>query len=175
VVPVIIVMGFLDLWARPHRLARELESLPVGLEVWHKPERVVGRRSGGSGGWPYVWFFQTGVRVRGDRPLRIEKFGMAAWHRGKWVYSTSRQVAHLGPLWPPNCTVFRRGEFEREYGCPSGWLVPGKEFWDRHNWAGSGRPETFQQNWFFIARDSDGHRYKGEGVVELIVSLQGQR
>jgi hypothetical protein len=164
-------MGLFRFWDRPHRLAKDLESLPVGLEVWHKPDRVLDFRMSGSGGWPYVWHFQTAVRVLGDQPLHLERFGMAAWRRGEWVYNTSSHVFHIRPFWPPDCGVFRLRVFEQEYDCPAGCLYPGKEYWGRRNWAGSGRLETFQQKWFFIAHDADGQRYKGEGIIELISGL----
>jgi hypothetical protein len=158
---------------RGHPLARDLAGLPRGLAVTHIPRRVLARPGSHPGGWPYGWFFQTAVRVVGNWPLRLEKYGMAAWHRGHWVYSVDRRVSVRDGVWPPNCTVFFPGEFEGEFGCPTGWLEPGREYRDRRNWAGSGRLATFWQCWFFVARDAEGHRYKGEAVVELVGRFAG--
>jgi hypothetical protein len=156
---------------RPATLSEALASLPVGLEVSHIPSHVLAHKTADRLGWPYGWFFETSVRVVLNRRLRMEKFGMAAWHEGSWVFSTARSVQAVGGNWPPNCTVFRPGEFEQEFGCPTGWLETGQTYCDHHNWAGSGRLETFRQRWFFIACDEEGHLYKGEGIVELVGEL----
>ena len=158
--------------AREDDLARDLAALPVGLVASHAPNPVFARLATTSEGWPVRWFFRTSVWVMGDRPLRMEQYGMAARYEGRWVYSTNRKVKVVDGIWPPNCTVFLPGEFEQEFRCPSGWLNPGVEYTDQNNWAGSGQLETFWQRWFFIAQDAEGRRFKGEADVHLLGSVR---
>jgi hypothetical protein len=152
---------------KSRKIASDLQSLPIGLEVRHFPSPAWAVKTDAGAGWRFIWQFETLVVVTIDRPLRIEKFGMGVWHRGRWLYSSSRRAIILGPFATPNCTVFSDRDFIREFNCPSGWLKPGLEASDHSNWAGSGRLLPFRQNWFFIGRDDEGRAYKGEAIIDL--------
>jgi hypothetical protein len=152
---------------RSKQISDELERLPIGIEVVHHPSTALAIKTGELTGWRHIWHFQTTVRLTIDRPLQIEKYGMGVWHRGRWFYSPDRSPIAIGPYISPNCTVFSAEDFVQEFHCPGGWLDPGVEYCDANNWAGSGGLRTFQQKWFFIARDDEGCRYKGEAIINL--------
>jgi hypothetical protein len=139
----------------------ELESLPVGLEVIHSPNPVSSPVGPDPKGWPYRWIFRTEVRAI-DRPLTIIQFGICAWDGEQWILPSNTGRYNAGLL--------DQRTFMQWYACPSARIEPGKPAVDPENWAGSHARHSFRQRWFFVGRDDQGKRYKGEAVVELLDS-----
>lgn len=93
-------------------------------------------------------------------------YGMAIWHKGRWFYRITRVNTRLW-WWPLNATTFGPQEFATAFGCPHAKLELDKKYTDEDNWAGHGRLESVRQRWFFIAKDENGKKYKGEAVIDL--------
>jgi hypothetical protein len=142
-------------------LLAELESLPVGLEVIHSPGQVRSPVGPAPEGWPYQWHFRTEVRAI-DRPLTIVQFGICAWDGRQWILPLDNRRYNAG--------VMDQKAFKEWYSCPGARIEPGKPAVDPENWAGSRTRASFRQKWFFVGKDDQGKRYKGEAVVELLDS-----
>ena len=139
----------------------QLENLPVGMQVIHKPGEVRSIVGSSGTGWPYRWVFRTEVHAI-DHPLTVLRFGICAWDGSKWILPASNRRYNAG--------VLNQRAFKQWYSCPGARIEPGKPAIDPHNWAGSRTRAPFKQKWFFIGKDDQGKRFKGESVVELLAS-----
>jgi hypothetical protein len=137
----------------------ELDSLPVGLEIIHEPAQVGKPEGPNSDDWPYRWRFRTEVRAI-DRPLTITHFGIIAWDGSQWVLPPDQRHYNSG--------VLEKGTFAEWYHCPDATVRPGGPAVDPENWAGAYARAPFRQKWFFIGEDSQGQRFKGEGIVTFV-------
>jgi hypothetical protein len=63
--------------------ARELEALPVGLEIKHAPNPVKAM-TGGPSKRSFTWIYKTEVRSS-DGPVKIEEFGFLYRHGDGWI------------------------------------------------------------------------------------------
>jgi hypothetical protein len=142
-------------------LLKELESLPVGLEVIHAPAQVRTRVGPNLVGWLYRWLFRTEVRAI-ERPISIVLFGICAWDGKQWILPANNRRYNAG--------VLDQMSFEEWYSCPDARIAPGKPAVDPSNWAGSRAKAAFRQKWFYVGKDDHGKRYKGEAVVELLAT-----
>ena len=136
------------------RIESLLSSLPEGIKVVHTPSKVFAQEDCRSGR-KYTWLHETSVSSMGGR-IEIEEFGTLVWHNGDWVFST----IYGRP--------FNQKEFEEWYVCPQGILVPGKEFKDEANYTGGDVLRGSKSKWYFIGKNEEGKRVKGEAVVESL-------
>jgi hypothetical protein len=138
----------------------ELEKLPTGLKVVHSPSEVRGPNEGLNTGWRFSWSFRTEVHAI-EKRIKIVQFGIAAWDGFQWVLPLSQNEYNNG--------VLDAKTFEQWYGKDAGIIVPGDPAIDPQNWAGSHLLKDFKQKWFFIGVDETGKKWKGEGIVALVV------
>ena len=136
------------------------ESLPVGIEVVHTPNPVRMPEGPFEDYWPFKWDFRTEVRAI-DRPLTIKWFLILGWDGKQWILDRQQEKFNSG-----------EGDgqkFAEWYSCPGGRIAPGKPAVDASNWAGSYSRKPFKQKWVVIGEDKAGKRFKGEGVIELLI------
>lgn len=131
---------------------RELERLPVGLEVVHLPARVFAIR-GGPSGRPYTWVHSTSV-ASSKGTVTVKEFGAFIWSEERWVFST-----YTGK-------PFTSKDFVDWYACPGASVKPGRTCTDKSNWTGSSEPRDLRTRWYFIGSLKNGKLVKGEAVVE---------
>ena len=65
--------------------AEELDELPTGIKVVHKPKAALATLTGKSERRAkYTWWYKTTVSAT-DADVTIEEFGALIWWDGKWV------------------------------------------------------------------------------------------
>ena len=136
------------------------ETLPTGFEIVHTPNPVAKPIGPIQGRWPYKWTFRTEIRAK-DQPLKVTQFMILAWDGQNWILDKKQQNYNSG-----------EGDtklFAKWYGCAEGKIGPGKPAVDEKNWAGNSTKSPFKQKWVVIGEDAMGQKYKGDGVVELII------
>lgn len=140
---------------------QELAEIPVGIQVNHTPAQVVGPHQGpNKNDWAYRWFFKTEVRPI-DRDLTITRFGIAAWDGSDWIMDDAQSEFNSG--------ILEQQDFVEWYGLQNPTIGPQNPAVDEQNWAGSMTRAPFRQKWFFVGEDTSGAKFKGEGVVQLLV------
>ena len=135
-------------------------SFPTGLEVIHSPRPVRNPEGPNIFGWTYQWTFRTEIRAI-DRPLKATRFYILAWDNNEWILDQQQKKYNSG--------TGDGNIFEEWYGCPGGMIAPGSPAVDETNWSGNYKKVPFKQKWVFIAEDTEGKKYKGEGIVELAI------
>jgi hypothetical protein len=133
---------------------QKLATIPTGIEVTHAPNPVPAQKDGRSGR-RYTWQYNTNVKTKGD-PITVEEFGAFTWHNDRWVFAN-----YTGE-------PFSGADFAEWYSCPGAKLLPGKTFTDPTNWTGGDTLSSGKMKWYFIGRDANGNKVKGEGVVETL-------
>jgi hypothetical protein len=138
----------------------ELQSLPEGLHVTHSPKSVVAQ-PGGRSGYRYTWLYKTTVETASET-IVIEEFGAFVLRDGQWHLAT-----FTGKPFAP-------ADFAEWYGCPGAVIKPGHPCSDSQNWTGyqTITSDREQSLWYYIGRDADGRRVKGEATVELLAELE---
>jgi hypothetical protein len=133
---------------------KELASLPVGIEVTHRPNPVKAQ-VGGVKGYAYAWVYKTSVKTLGG-PLTIQEFGSFSWFHGQWVFTNYTHKP------------FTAANFAGWYSCPDARLVPGQTFSDTSNWSAGNEVKASKARWYYIATNDKGERVKGEAVIEQL-------
>ncbi len=136
---------------------RELAMLDVGIRVTHSPNPVKAQ-AGGRSGHRYTWLYTTTVQSSAG-PLTLEEFGSFVWHGGRWVFSN-----YTG-------RPFTSSDFAEWYSCPGARMDAGKAYSDPSNWGGAAVLRHVRMRWYFIARDAEGRRIKGEAIVEQVAEV----
>lgn len=132
----------------------ELKQLPFGLKVLHTPDKVRADHDGRSGR-AFTWSYKTSVAATNGSVVIVE-FGAFVWHKDKWVFSNFTGKP------------FTSNDFADWYSCTGAKLVEGQEFSDGSNWSGGDTLRASKMRWYFIGVTSDGHRVKGEAVIEIL-------
>ncbi|MCA9556005.1 MAG: hypothetical protein KC933_38630 [Myxococcales bacterium] len=135
--------------------AREVDDLPVGLEVTHDPVEVRARWDAARR--EYAWDFTTTVRAL-EGPVTIEEFGGLSKVAGRWVSGRT----------------FDAQDFAEWYGCPAAEVSPDVPCADPKNWERSKRLQDSASRWYFIGRRPDGTRVKGEAPLRLVGAVGPQ-
>jgi hypothetical protein len=134
----------------------ELDKLPTGIKVVHKPKTALATLTGKSERrGKYTWWFKTTVSAI-DADVTIEEFGALTWWDGKWVNGgtfTGKPYA--------------AEEFAEWYKCPKAVLRKGKAFSDPTNWSSANELQALKLRWYFVGVDADGKRVKGEAIIKL--------
>jgi hypothetical protein len=138
----------------------ELEGLPEGLRVTHSPNPVAAQ-PGGRSGHRYTWLYKTALEIASGRVV-IEEFGYFALRDGQWRYAT-----FTGKPFTP-------ADFAEWYGCPGATIRPGHSCSDPQNWTGYQSIASDRERglWYYIGRDSNGRRVKGQAIVELLAEVE---
>jgi hypothetical protein len=136
----------------------ELAKLPSGLKVVLSPDKVRAEREGRSRR-AFTWTYKTSVTAT-NGPVVLQEFGSFTWRQDKWVPSTF------------SGKPFTSQDFADWYGCPEAKLVEGQEYSDSSNWSGGDVLRGGKMKWYFIGVAADGHRVKGEAVVELLPEVK---
>ena len=133
-------------------LPDELRRLPVGLTLRHSPG-VVHPEADPAAPGGYVWKHQTTVRAE-DADLEIVACGSYIWYSAEGWQRNLRETP---------------AEFAALFNCPGGHLKKGViyTFARNYRYAASAR-QLYGGDalWFVIARDAQGHLYKGYGLIE---------
>jgi hypothetical protein len=148
-------------------LARELATLPAGLDVVCEPARVYARLLQDAGRWPYAWSFAVTVRVRGTRLLTIESFAAAPLNRGPWAFYGGRHVVKGGSAKRPSYTALALSDFCHDFQTLELYLEPGKTYAANMCVTGT-RQKKCRLRLAFIGHDDEGRRFRGIGEVELL-------
>ena len=148
-------------------LARELATLPIGLDVVCEPAHAYARLLQGPTSWPYAWSFLVSVRVRGARPLSVETFAVAPLNRGRWAFCAGRYVALGRGVKRPAYMTLALSDFCKDFQVPELRLEPGKVYTANMRVAGAEQKKC-RLRWAFIGQDDEGRRFRGVGEVELL-------
>ena len=133
----------------------ELDKLPEGIKVVHKPKAALGTLSGKSERRSkYTWWYKTTVSAV-DAEVTIVEFGGFVWQDGKWVAASF------------SGKPFTAKDFTEWYSCPKAVLKPGESYSDPTNWTSAPELRAGKTRWYFIGVDAKGKRVKGEAVVQL--------
>lgn len=137
----------------------ELSALPERMRVTHTPNPVAAQ-AGGRSGFRYTWLYKTTVESLGG-PIVIEEFGAFSFRDGEWRFATV-----TGEPFTP-------ADFADWYACPNAIVKPGKPCSDPLNWTGNDWlvPEGERNLWYYIGRDSEGRRVKGQAEIELLAEI----
>lgn len=148
-----ILRNLFLLWKSSSKL-RLLSSIPTGLKVTHTPNPAKAQ-IGGTNGYPYTWLYATTIEsLLGV--VSIEEFGAFSWYRGRWYFTNFTGKP------------FTRDNFIEWYSCPRGIVLPECQYTDFQNWSGSVQLINKKAKWYFIGKDENGRRVKGEAeIVEL--------
>jgi hypothetical protein len=138
----------------------ELVKLPFGLQVVHTPDKVRADHDGPSGR-AFTWSYKTSVTATNGSVVIVE-FGSFIWHKDKWVFSS-----YTGK-------PFTSQDFADWYSCPGAKLVEGQTFSDGSNWSGGDILRADKMRWYYIGVTPDGHRVKGEAVVEILPEVSSK-
>lgn len=132
-------------------LPAKLRGLPTGLTLTHTPGLVRPQPDPTHPG-TYAWKHRTSVRAD-VATLRIVECGSFIW-----VDSTG---------WRPNLHETPT-EFARLFACPGGRLRRGQTYTFRRNYRFAPASQLYGGDalWYVLARDAQGHLYKGWSVVE---------
>lgn len=132
----------------------EIRKLPKGIDVTHNPNPVAAVK-GGRSGRAFTWEYQTSV-VAIEKEVTIVEFGSFFESDGKWVFANYTGKPFTGK------------DFAEWYSCPEARVRPGSPAKDPKNWGGGDQLRTAKALWYFIGRDADGNRYRGEAIVEQL-------
>ena len=132
-------------------LPAKLRGVPTGLILTHTPGFVRPQPEPAQPG-TYAWKHSTSVRAD-VADLQVVECGSYIWYD-----STG---------WHPNLHE-TPAEFARLFACPRGQLRQGRTYTFRRNYrfAPAGQLYGGDALWYVLARDAQGHLYKGWGVVE---------
>jgi hypothetical protein len=134
----------------------ELDKLPTGLKITHKPSPALATLTGKSDRRAkYTWWYKTTVTATDD-DVTIEQFGGFVLVDGKWVDPTAG-------VHPP----YTAKELAEWYKCDGATISKGKPAVDPTNWSSFPELIAVKHRWFFIGVDAKGRRVKGEAIIEL--------
>jgi hypothetical protein len=144
--------------------AEELDKLPTGIKVVHKPKAVLATLTGMSERRAkYTWWYKTTVSAI-DADVTIEEFGAFVRWDGKWVNGgtfTGKPYA--------------AEEFAEWYKCPKAVLKKGKSSSDPTNWSSDAELRALKLQWYFVGIDEKGTRVKGEAIIRLKAEIDPKR
>jgi hypothetical protein len=135
----------------------ELEKLPFGLKVVQTPDKVRAE-PGGRSGRAFTWSYKTSVTATNGSVVIVE-FGSFVWRNDHWVFSNFTGKP------------FTSSDFADWYSCPGAKLTEGQEFSDASNWSGGDTLLAGKMKWYFVGVTPDGHRVKGESIVETLAEV----
>ncbi|GAB3796831.1 hypothetical protein GCM10028819_15150 [Spirosoma humi] len=145
--PIAIAQRSITGWSDKSRLLPDkLRSLPVGLTLWHTNNPCVPTLEGGT----YYWKHATMVRADVS-DLELVEAGSFIWYD-----STG---------WHPNIT-YDTNLFAEKFDCPNGNLKSGQTYTFDKNWRFGKQAYGGDALWYIIAKDHEGKRYKGYGLIE---------
>jgi hypothetical protein len=142
---------------RSDRILRELEGLPVGMEVEHEPNPAKAQAVE-QGEFRYRWMYASTVRPVDDA-VTIEEFGCFSWDGDRWVFS-----AVTGE-------PFSATDFAAWYSCADAKVARGSSCTDGSNWNAAGCLAPGRVMWYYIGTNERGERVKGQAVVESLAEL----
>jgi hypothetical protein len=144
--------------------AEELDTLPTGIKVVHKPKVALATLTGKSERRAkYTWWYKTTVSAI-DADVSIEEFGALVWWNSTWVNGGSFTGKPYGTK-----------EFAEWYKCPKAMLTQGKSFSDQTNWSSDTELRAGKGRWYFIGTDSKGQRVKGEAIIKLSAAIDPKK
>lgn len=140
-------------------LPAKLRGVPVGLTLVHTPGLVQPLPDPTQPG-TYAWKHRTSVRAE-VADLQVVECGSFIWYD-----STG---------WHPNLHEMP-AEFARLFECPGGRLRQGRTYTFRRNYrfATAGHLYGGDALWYVLAKDKQGHLYKGWAVVETDAGPAGR-
>ena len=136
---------------------RELDSLPVGMEVVHTPNPVKAEIDSSN---RRRCVYKTTVTATSG-PLRMQEFGAFGWQDGRWSFSTMTGKP------------FTTQDFADWYSCPNAELETSASYADPHNFSGGSLHSRSKTKWYYIAVNEKGERVKGEAVVDELPAAGG--
>ncbi len=140
-------------------LPAKLRGIPTGLTLTHSPGLVHPQPDPAQPG-RYAWQHSTSVRAD-VADLQIVECGSFIWYDSTgWhanLHETPAEFAHL-------------------FACPAGQLRRGRTYTFQRNYrfASAGQLYGGDALWYVLARDAQGHLYKGWGVVETEPDASGR-
>jgi hypothetical protein len=144
--------------------AEELDKLPTGIKVVHKPKTALATLTGKSERRAkYTWWYKTTVSAI-DADVTIEEFGAFVWLDGECVNGgtfTGKPYA--------------AEEFAEWYKCPKAVLKKGKAYSDATNWSSAPELQAMKMRWYFVGINSQGRRVKGEAVIKLKAEIDPKK
>jgi hypothetical protein len=144
--------------------AEELNELPTGIKVVHKPKTALATLTGKSERRAkYTWYYKTTVAAI-DSDVTIVEFGALVWWNGEWVNGGSFTGKPYGAE-----------EFAEWYKCPKAALKKGKAYSDPTNWSSAAELQAMKTRWFFVGIDAEGKRVKGEAIIKLKAEIDPKR
>ena len=132
----------------------ELAKTPLGLKVFHTPEKVLAVHDGRSG-HAFTWLYNTSV-LSTNGVIVVKEFGSFVWRNNRWVFSN-----YTGK-------PFTSEDFADWYSCPKATLTEENVFSDGSNWSGGDKLQEGKTLWYFIGITADGRRVKGQAIVEIL-------
>lgn len=141
---------------------KELESLPIGINVIHDPNPVMALK-GNNINYKFIWQCKTIVKAM-EENLTIVEFGTFRWSNEdqEWCFTN-----YTG-------APFTKFNFEDWYSCSKGILKKGIEYSDPNNWSGEDVLIQGKIKWYYVGKNSKGNKFKGESIVyELPELVQG--
>jgi hypothetical protein len=135
---------------------KELASLPVGLSVTHSPGPVHSTLFSPSLSGVQWKHDTTVTSLRG--PVTIVEYGYFIERNEQWELPYSVEVPD----------AFTSSDFEEMYDCPNSELKPGESYTNAESRSVMDCVPEQRVRWYFIGVDRQGHRVKGETIIQLL-------